>query len=345
MKKISRRDFLRASAVMASGLMLSSEEALARKVETSDSVKTLSNKNKCIYDAKDLPTVVLGKTGVTIPRMAFGLGSRFCTIKSEEEADNILRKALDSGLYYWDTASVYSNADGKIISESRIGNVVKENRNRIFLSTKISNRDPYEAMRSIELSMRRMETDHFDILMIHDVHSLEDNKKILEKGGLLDILYRMKEEKVARFIGFSGHADPRALTDMAEKGNFDTMLFAMNHWPGGKGNLSDRQEQVIPVAQRKNMGIMLMKVIRPLDTIKELNADELVRYVLSLDGPHGITVGMDSMKVLESNLRILKEFKPMSSLEMKRVEMALTPFFHHENLPWMNEDYFDGFWS
>ena len=90
---------------------------------------------------------------------------------------------------------------------------------------------------------------------------------------------------------------------------------------------------------------MLMKVIRPLDTIKELNADELVRYALSLDGPHGITVGMDSMKVLESNLRILKEFKPMSSLEMKRVEMALTPFFHHENLPWMNEDYFDGFWS
>ena len=73
---------MRASAVMASGLMLSPEEALARKVETSDSVKTLSNKNKCIYDAKDLPTVVLGKTGVTIPRMAFGLGSRFCTIKS-----------------------------------------------------------------------------------------------------------------------------------------------------------------------------------------------------------------------------------------------------------------------
>ena len=172
MKKISRRDFLRASAVMASGLILSPEEALAKKTGTSDSVKAISNENECIYDAKGLPTVVLGKTGVTIPRMAFGLGSRFCTIKSEEEADNILRKALDNGLYYWDTASVYSNADGKIISESRIGNVVKENRKRIFLSTKISNRDPYEAMRSIELSMRRMETDHFDILMVHDVHSL-----------------------------------------------------------------------------------------------------------------------------------------------------------------------------
>lgn len=344
MKKISRRNFLKASAAMASGLMFSPEETVAKEMVGSGK-KIISDTSNCIYDAKGLPTVVLGKTGVTIPRMAFGLGSRFCTIKNEEEADRILRKALDNGLYYWDTASVYSNADGTIISESRIGNVVKENRNRIFLSTKISNRDPYEAMRSIELSMRRMETDHFDILMIHDVHSLEDNKKILEKGGLLDILYRMKEEKVTRFIGFSGHADPKALTDMAEKGDFDTMLFAMNHWPGGKDNLTDRQEQVIPVAQKKNMGIMLMKVVRPLDTIKELNANDLVRYALSLDGPHGITVGMDSMQVLESNLKILKEFKPMSSLEMKRVEMALTPFFHHENLPWMDKNYFDGFWS
>lgn len=344
MKKISRRNFLKASAAMASGLMFSPEETVAKEMVGSGK-KIISDTSNCIYDAKGLPTVVLGKTGVTIPRMAFGLGSRFCTIKNEEEADRILRKALDNGLYYWDTASVYSNADGTIISESRIGNVVKENRNRIFLSTKISNRDPYEAMRSIELSMRRMETDHFDILMIHDVHSLEDNKKILEKGGLLDILYRMKEEKVTRFIGFSGHADPKALTDMAEKGDFDTMLFAMNHWPGGKDNLTDRQEQVIPVAQKKNMGIMLMKVVRPLDTIKELNANDLVRYALSLDGPHGITVGMDSMQVLESNLKILKEFKPMSSLEMKRAEMALTPFFHHENLPWMDKDYFDGFWS
>ena len=330
---------------MASGLMLSPQEALAGEAMKSKKVKGSIDSGKCIYDAKGLPVVVLGKTGVTVPRMAFGLGSRFCTIADEEEADNILRKALDNGLYYWDTASVYSNADGKVISESRIGNVVKENRNRIFLSTKISNRDPYEAMRSIELSMRRMETDHFDVLMIHDVHSLEDNKKIFEKGGLLDILYRMKEEKVTRFIGFSGHADPKALTDMAENGDFDTMLFAMNHWPGGKDNLTDRQQQVIPVAQNKNMGIMLMKVVRPLDTIKDLNADELVRYALSLEGPHGITVGMDSMKVLESNLKILKEFKPMSSLEMKRIEMALTPFFHHENLPWMDKNYFDGFWS
>lgn len=77
MKKISRRDFLRASAVMASGLMLSPEEALARKVETSDSVKTLSNKNKCIYDAKDLPTVVLGKNRCNHSSYGFWLRKSF----------------------------------------------------------------------------------------------------------------------------------------------------------------------------------------------------------------------------------------------------------------------------
>ncbi len=345
MKKISRRNFLKASALTASGLILSPGETLAAELKQADHPENKNASGFCQYDPKDLPTVVLGKTGVTIPRMAFGLGSRFCMIENEEESTRILEKALDNGLYYWDTASIYASANGKIISESRIGNVVKKHRNRIFLSTKVTTRDLNEILRSIELSLRRLQTDHLDMLMIHDVHSLEDNKKIMQKGGLLEILYQMKEEKVTRFIGFSGHADPLAMNDMAEKGDFDSMLFAMNHWPWGKDNPVYRQEQVIPVAQKKNMGIMLMKVIRPLDTIKGIDANDLVRYALSAEGAHGITVGIDSIEVLDSNLKILREYKPMTITEKEKMNTVLQPFFRHENLPWMNKNYVDGFWT
>jgi predicted aldo/keto reductase-like oxidoreductase len=337
MNKLSRRSFLKASLASASGLVVSPKEILSENVKCATVPAN--------YDAKGLPTVVLGKTEVVVPRMAFGLGSRFCTIKSEEESTELLEQALAGGLYYWDTASIYADADGKIISEERVGHAVKNHRNQIFLSTKVTSRDPNEAMRSIELSLRRLQTDHLDILKIHDVHSHEDNQKILQKGGLVDILHRMKEEKVTRFIGFSGHAEPSALTELIDKSDFDCMLFAMNHWPGGLNTTASRHEQVITKALEKNMGIMLMKVIRPLDTVEGVNAEDLIRYALSLKGAHGITVGIDNLKTLQSNLKILKEFVPMEEQEKQKITTALTPFFQGRNLPWMDANYCDGYWT
>lgn len=337
MNKLSRRSFLKASLASASGLAISPEEILSGNIQyTTPPVG---------YDAKGLATVVLGKTGVVVPRMAFGLGSRFCTIRSEEESMQLLEQALDAGLYYWDTASIYASADGKIISEERIEQAVKNHRDRIFLSTKVTARDPNEVMRSIELSLRRLQTDHLDVLNIHDVHSLEDNRKILQKGGLIDILHRMKEEKITRFIGFSGHTEPSALTELIDKGDFDCILFAMNHWPGGLNKTASRQQQVIPKALGKNIGIMLMKVIRPLDTIEGVNAEELIRYALSMEGVHGIAVGMESLEILQSNLKILREFSPMGEQEKQKITAVLTPFFQDRDLPWMNKNYCDGYWA
>lgn len=339
MGKISRRLFLKTSLTTASGLALSQMDVFPDEA---------TKKNvKLKYDAKGLPTTVLGKTGVIVPRLAFGLGSRFCNNKNEEEAITLLEKALDEGLYYWDTASDYSSSDGKVISEERVGRVLKNQRDRVFLSTKVLPRDPNEALKSIELSLKRLQTDHVDVLNIHAISTLEDNKNILKKGGILDILYRMKEEKVTRFIGFSGHADPLALTDLIGKGNFDCMIVAMNHYPKGPDTTTTRIEQVVPKAKEKGMGTLLMKIIRPLDTIDgiNLNAESLIRYALSLDSVDGITVGMDNMKVLESNLKTLREFTPMNAQEKQEVTLALTPFFNHENLPWMDERYRDGNWT
>lgn len=339
MHKLSRRSFLKASLTTASGLVLSQGDMLFANSDYANEKES--------YDAKGLPTSVLGKTGVTVPRMAFGLGSRYCNMQNEEEAIALLENALDEGLYYWDTASDYSSSDGKVKSEERVGIAMKGKRNRVFLSTKVLPRDPSEALRSIELSLKRLQTDQIDVLNIHAVRSLEDNKDILKKGGLLDILYRMKEEKVTRFIGLSGHANPVAMTDLIEKGDLDCVIVAMNHYPRGLDRTTPRLDQVIPKAKEKNMGRLLMKVIRPLDTMEglKIDANNLIRYALSHDDINGITVGMDSMQVLEANLKTLRAFTPMNALEKQEVALALTPFFNNKELPWMNKSYRDGNWT
>jgi predicted aldo/keto reductase-like oxidoreductase len=114
----------------------------------------------------------------------------------------------------------------------------------------------------------------------------------------------------------------------------------MNHWDGNKEN---RQGTLIPAAKEKGMGIMIMKTVRPKETVQDLEAMELVRFALSLDGPDGIVVGMDSKKVVDSNLKLLRNFKPMSSDDKLKYAMLLAPYFRHENLDWMRSNYIDGF--
>lgn len=294
------------------------------------------------YDAKGLPTSVLGKTGITIPRIAIGLGSRFCNISNLDEALDMLGYALDNGLYYWDTAHDYVNEKTGVISEERLGHTVKDRRKEIFLSTKVASRDPEKAKSQVEESLKRLRTDHLDMLKIHSVESLEDVKEICRTGGVLDLVSGMKEQGMTRFIGFSGHGNAQALKAMIDTGRFDSMLFAMNHYGNDAEN---RQGVLIPAAKEKGMGVMVMKTVRPKETIKDIDAKELVRFALSLDGPSGITVGMDSKKVVESNLSLLRNFKPMNSEEKLKYAMVLSPYFRHENLEWMRDSYHDGYWG
>jgi uncharacterized protein len=255
----------------------------------------------------------------------------------------MLNYALDNGLYYWDTAWAYENKNLGIVSEERLGEVVKTRRKEIFLSTKVTSRDPDEAMKQIESSLKRLRTDHLDILKIHNVTTLEDVNQLSQKGNLIDLLQKMKEQKICRFIGFSGHTDAEALRLMTERGSFDTILFAMNHYNSAT-NIQKRQELVIPAARARGMGVMLMKVVRPRETIKELKATDLIRYALSLEGPDGIALGMDSLEVVKSNLSILRDFKPMEDAQMKALTLQMAPFYRSENLPWMQEGYADGNW-
>jgi uncharacterized protein len=294
------------------------------------------------YDSKGIPTTVLGKTGVKIPRIALGLGSRFCENEDPEVTDRILSYALDNGMYYWDTANSYVNNSKGVVSEERIGRIMKDRRKEAFISTKIASRDPDEAMRQIETSLKRMHTDYVDILKIHSITTMEDVEKVSEKGNLIDIVNRLKEEGVARFIGFSGHTDSDAMKAMAERNNFDTMLIALNHY----GNVKYQREEVsVPYAHEKGMGVITMKLLRPREKDQSITPKDLIRYGLSLKGASAAVVGIDNLEVLNENIALLKNFDPMSPDEMKSMTAKLNPIFNHGNMPWMKPEYIDGNWA
>lgn len=343
-KEESRRKFIKST--IGAGIALGSTKLFGANTLSNNELSDISipGGKRSRYKAHGLPTSILGKTGVQIPRIGLGLGSRFCTIDDEDTSTEMLLYALDNGLYYWDTAHIYNNKKNGVISEERIGKAMKGRRDEIFLSTKVTSRDPNEALREIEDSLKRLQTDKLDLLNIHSIESLEDIEQMSQKGNLFEILFRLKEEGVTRFIGYSGHGDAVAMKAMAERGDFDNMLIAMNQW-GMSYNPHPREELAVPAAIENDMGVMLMKVVRPKETIEGIDAKNLVRFALSISGPNGAVIGVDSLEVVKSNLDILRNFEPMNLEEKKELATVLTPFFNHENVEWMKNDYLDGMWT
>ena len=288
-------------------------------------------------DAKGLPTAVLGTTGAVVPRIGIGLGSRFCAVESLDRALEILNAALDHGFYYWDTAYNYANKD--IVSEERLGMVLKDRRREVFLATKFEARDYDGVMRQLEGSLKRLRTDRLDLYQAHALESVEDLDRIAAKGGALDALRKIRDQKIARFIGFSGHLDAAAMAGAARRGDFDTMLIALNHYQERKG---DFEGGAIPAAADRGMGVMIIKSIRPRETIEGLAAGDLIRYALSLPLVDAAVVGTDSVEVVRKNAALLKDFRPLGPEDMKRLAVELEPFYAGSRLPWLRPGYRDG---
>jgi aryl-alcohol dehydrogenase-like predicted oxidoreductase len=288
------------------------------------------------YDAKGLPTALLGKTGVAVPRIGVGLGSRFCAVADEDKAHEILTAALDHGFYYWDTAYNYRNKS--IVSEERLGRVLETRRKDVFLATKFEARDYDGVMRELEESLKRLRTDHLDLYQVHLIESMADLDALGRRGGALEALRKIKDQKIARFIGFSGHVDAAAMAEAARRHDLDTMLIALNHYPERRG---DFEGGAIPAAAARKMGVMIIKAIRPRETVPGLAAADLLRYALTLPHVHSAVVGTDGVDIVRTNAALLRDFKPLSPEEMTKLSVKLEPFFAGAGLPWMRPGYRD----
>jgi len=323
-KDFTRRDFIKTTSAVAAGVVLAPSAACSASP----------------YNAKGLPTAILGKTGVRIPRLIMGLGSRFMAV-DEDKGHEILETALSKGLYYWDTTASYRNSEQA--SEERIGKILKPVRDQVFLASKVGDRKADDAKRTIETSLERLQTDYIDLYQIHSVTNEEEVKQFGAADGVLPVLRKYQEEGIIKYIGFTGHTSASAMKLAAEMYDFDTMLIALNHQEQGKQQF---EEQPVPFAAEKGMGVLAMKVIRPRETVNGLDPKELVEYALSLKEVTSSVIGIDSLDVLNKNIATLQSFKPLSDERMQKLRAQLDPFYRSNKLPWLQPGYHDGmFWA
>lgn len=268
-----------------------------------------------------MPTRVLGKTGARVSIVGFGCGSRFLMYKEEDKAIEALNRALDLGITYVDTAFSYGNG----VSETRVGTVMKTRRKEVWLATKVQNRDADEAQRIIEGSLKRLQTDHVDLLHIHALGDADDLKKI--EDGVLKVAYKARDQKMARFIGVTCHSDPTVLKTALERHDFDCTQMALNAARVGMRNgrggmeineaMKDSFELIaLPVATRKKMGVTAMKIFGQEGLVGKSSIDKLIRYSLTLPVAAAV-LGMPKLEFLDENIRIAKAFKPLSKSEMQ----------------------------
>uniref|UniRef100_Q022Y6 Aldo/keto reductase n=1 Tax=Solibacter usitatus (strain Ellin6076) TaxID=234267 RepID=Q022Y6_SOLUE len=293
-----------------------------------------------------LPTRVLGKTGVRVSILAFGTGSRFLMYKEEDAALEALTRALDSGITYIDTADEYGKGH---LAEQRVGKVLKGRRDSVFLATKVSPRDGAEAARSFEESLKALQVDRVDLLHIHALTTEDDLAKIEAKGGVLEQVLKFREQKMARFIGITSHADPAVMKTALERHDFDCTQMALNAGManmingGGKRGMvpnpavqTSFESLALPVALRKKMGILAIKAFAQDALIGQAAPEKLLTYTLSLPITAAV-VGMPKLEHIDSNVRIAKAFVPMPPAEMRELagrlseknKVALDEFFRH----------------
>jgi predicted aldo/keto reductase-like oxidoreductase len=286
-----------------------------------------------------LPTRTLGKTGIEVSILGFGSGSRFLMYKDDDKGLEALSLALDLGITYIDTAHSYG--DGK--SEERIGRLMPERRKQVTLATKLSARKADDARRQIELSLKRLGTDHLDVLHIHALSGSDDLTAIEKPDGILKALYEARDQKIARAIGITCHADPAALKLALERHDFDCTQMALNaamaRMSDGQGgmkatpmNQRSFEELALPVAVRKGMGVIAMKVFAQDQIVAPV--EKLLAYSLSL--PVSLaSVGMPKLEFIERNIELTRAFTPMSEAERRRLtdsiaaerKVSLSEFF------------------
>lgn len=278
-----------------------------------------------------LPTRVLGRTGARVSLLAMGGGSRFLMYKEEDKALEALNRAFDLGITYMDTAYGYSNG----LSETRCGKVlnVRRKKDGIFVATKIEARDGDEAMRTIEGSLKRLQTDQIDLIHIHSLEDEADLKQIEAKGNILDRLLKLRDEKVARFIGITCHNDPTVLATALGRHDFDCTQMALNAalvgMKGGSHGMEINEAMktsfetiALPVAVRKKMGVIAMKIYAQEGLAGEAPPEKLLYYSLSLPVSLAV-VGMPSLDFIEQNVQMAKAFKPLPKAEMKEMSGRL----------------------
>jgi predicted aldo/keto reductase-like oxidoreductase len=268
------------------------------------------------YGQTGMPTRVLGRTGQRVSIVGLG-GWHIGSVKDEKEAFRIMHAAIDEGINFFDNAWDYF--DGHSEEVMGRGLAMDNRRKKVFLMTKNCERDYEGSKRNLEESLRRLKTDHLDLWQFHEINYDNDPDWVFEKGGLRAALEARTEGKV-RYIGFTGHKDPRIhLKMLAKPHDWDTAQMPINVMDA---HYRSFQNRVIPVCRNQTVGVIGMKGLAGghpqgrLVSHAGLTSDECYRYCLSL--PITVQVmGITSMQQLKQDVELARNFKPLTDEEKK----------------------------
>jgi uncharacterized protein len=285
-------------------------------------------------DSRMMPRWPLGKTGVEVSVLALGgvIGMQRPPSPVHDPA-TIAERALDLGVTYFDTAPSYN--DGQ--SESNYGRVLERRRAEVFLATKTGDRSRDGTLRSVERSLKRLRTDHVDLLQVHGISDRDDPAAWGKPDGVVAALRKLRDEKVVRFLGVTGHDSAAALRRAIEMYEFDALLTTLNP-------VSRRRpfrDDLLAVANEKRMGVIAMKVmgggngclvagnplrkvLRPYhdETTHQVDVAALIRYTLGLPVSTAV-IGVADAAQLAENAAVVLGAGFMGDAERRELERLL----------------------
>jgi predicted aldo/keto reductase-like oxidoreductase len=315
--KINRRSFLKNTS---SSLLFAAaaSQGILRPIEAIAQAATERPEHRRQTETRngDMLYRTLGRTNERVS--VIGLGGYHIGQAQLSEADstNIIRSAIDRGISFMDNCWDYNNGN----SEIRMGKALRDGyRQKVFLMTKIDGRTKTEAARQMDESLKRLQTDHIDLLQHHEVIRPEDPDRIFGEGGAQEAMLAARKAGKIRFIGFTGHKDPfihlRTL-DMAAKNqfHFDAVQMPLNVMDA---HFRSFEDQVLPVLVKANVGVEAMKTFGDNYILRSKTVQPIEALHYSMTLPTSVVItGIDKLEVLDQAIEAARTFKPMTKEEI-----------------------------
>lgn len=316
--ELSRREFVRGTGAAIGGLVAGS--ALGRPALGSDAGQS-----------PRVPTATLGRTGQQVSRLGLGCIHFKRPHVTVDGVRKTLHRALELGVNYIDVAPNYGD-EKTGFSEEKMGPTIKEIRDQVFLVTKTEEATYEGTWDLLRQSMRRLETDHFDLVHLHNFgHEprFPDLDFMFGEKGALGALLEAQEKGVVRFIGASGHLHPSRFHAALDTGKIDVLMNAVNFICQ---HTYDFEHKVCSRARRENVGLVAMKVLGGVGRggqgfrIPEDLYEKAIRYALSVPGVSVAVIGLENVAELEKAAQLVATAEPLSeteSLELARLGLEL----------------------
>lgn len=279
--------------------------------------------------AGDIPKRRLGKTDMDVSIVGLG-GARTGKLMDHQQALDTIRRCYDLGVNYFDTAA--AGAYG--ISQQRYGIALGDVRDKIYLGTKTRHRTRAHSQLDLHQSLSNMKTDYLDLYQVHNVMHQEDLDFIFGPRGLMEMIEAAKKAGKIRYVGVTGHMDPRILKKAIEMYDFDTVLIPLSVTDGANRELSF-EKTTLPLAKKKGMGVIAMKTTGAGGLLAKNVAklEDCLNYAWSLPISTAI-LGCTTVEQVEADVRLAQAWKQlndsqMSSLRKKYAEVdfaALEPW-------------------